>query len=235
MSIDHNVAVRVVSDGEQKDPWPSRLKPLLGYQPERVTLSTLPRPGSATFRSIFLVTAPAARDSENVVRFVRRLHRDAGIIAFSHGNAGVKARLLDRGADAVFEFDAPAKLVAAAVNALTRRLLLDWSPADDVHLSPLNSTLRLGAEVFQLRKAEFRLCQYLVLNRGRWVSARELLRHVLEVTHDRETSVIRVHMLQIRKTLGSLSACITSKRGRGYRFFPLVDGKPELISGPALS
>jgi DNA-binding response OmpR family regulator len=105
------------------------------------------------------------------------------------------------------------------IRAIARRLLGDWSlMSEGFQLNPDEGELRLGDKTFRLRRTEYRLCEYLVMNRGRWVSERELLRAVLDVRHDRETSLVRVHVRHIRKALGELSDCIISRRGHGYQF-----------------
>lgn len=78
---------------------------------------------------------------------------------------------------------------------------------------------------------EFRLCEYLILNRGRWVSEQELLREALEVRHDRITSIVRVHIAKIRNAMGEYRECLAAKKGVGYRFNDPTPQRDQRLPG----
>lgn len=166
-----------------------------------------------------LLCSDAERDAELTTE-MRRRNGAAGVVALVTGGAlGAKGRLLECGADACVDFPCEAPTVEMWIRAIARRLLGDWSlMREGFQLDPGEGELRLGAKTFRFRPTEYRVCEYLVMNRGRWVSERELLRAVLDVRHDRETSLVRVHVRHIRKALGELRECITSRRGHGYQF-----------------
>lgn len=168
-------------------------------------------------RSIFLVSCGAGPEGVETVREVRRRMRDHGIIALGPNDPAALAALLDAGADLAIPDTSP-ELVRAGVQALGRRLLNDWAPGERIHLDSENSTVRMGGTLVKLRRAEFRICEYLLSNRGRWVSRGELLQAVLGKGEACRTSVVRVHVRRIRRALAPFGPCVLSERGKGYRF-----------------
>ena len=184
-------------------------------------------------RQIFLVVCGEEDDGAKLVR-LRRTHKASGIIAMTAaGSPLVKSRLLEAGADSCVELPSEVAVLDAWINAVARRMLNDWSSdRDGVRLDPEESIVRIGARLFSFRRTEYSICEYLVQNRGRWVPERELLRSALHVRHDRETSLVRVHIRHIRKALGDLKGCIISRRGRGYQF-RLPDAGVELSAMPS--
>lgn len=216
----HNVRIQIVSDAQAGSGITEQLA-CLGFRFDQVTQQSLPS-RSATFsgRGLFVVQLSDNRDGLGIIRMVRRFFPEAGVIATTdtHEEA-LHAQLLEAGADSTIVLPCDSQLLKAKLDALTRRMLSDWSPdGDEVHLSAENCAVRIHGNVARLRPTEFKICEYLVMNRGRWVGEREILRHVLETFHDRETSLVRVHVRHIRKALGALATCIQTKRGVGYRF-----------------
>jgi two-component system KDP operon response regulator KdpE len=76
-----------------------------------------------------------------------------------------------------------------------------------------------GAEV-HLTPKEFELLRALVHNRGRLLTHRELLRNVWGETYAEDTQVLRAHMANLRKKLGSSGRLVRTEPGIGYRFDP---------------
>lgn len=76
---------------------------------------------------------------------------------------------------------------------------------------------RLGAALALLSRTERALFMVLATEPDRWINARELVSGALGTHHRSGTSLVRVHVHNIRKKLGSLSCMIESRRGRGYR------------------
>jgi DNA-binding response OmpR family regulator len=189
--------------------------PLIGFESEHAMDGSLD-----DCRWIFLTACSTPSESAALARSLRGRVHDCGVISTGlAADPRVEALLLDAGSDYHVPLPCDGSLLRACVNALMRRLLGTWSPdGAGVHLAPESCALRIGLEIFNLRRTEYRICEYLIVNRGRWVPEREVLRNVLDMRHDRETSLVRVHIRQIRKALGPMQSCILSRRGHGYQF-----------------
>jgi DNA-binding response OmpR family regulator len=173
---------------------------------------------ASRLRTIWLVPYTGPKNA-NAIRVLRRVCGEDAILAIIPRFGPSRwADALEIGADLSLPLSCPDRLLDAALNALTRRLCADWSPTEQVHLSAENATVRINGQIFPMRRTEYRIFEYLVTNRGRWISERELLQTVLEIRHDRETSLIRVHVRHIRRALREQAACLVSRRGNGYRF-----------------
>ena len=71
-----------------------------------------------------------------------------------------------------------------------------------------------------LSRTELALLTAMVRQPTRWVSAQELIETAIGTHHRRETSLVRVHVHNMRRKLGPLSVIIESRRGCGYRYVP---------------
>lgn len=97
----------------------------------------------------------------------------------------------------------------------------------------------MGGVEAMLSRTEFALFTFMAKKLGQWVGARELVEAALGTHHRPESSLVRVHVHNIRRKLGPLGQMIESRRGRGYRiresfFAPhldLVEGKPASVAG----
>jgi DNA-binding response OmpR family regulator len=157
------------------------------------------------------------------------------LLVSAQSGAEVGAALLNAGADFWLPFDAEPQLIASVVYAAKRRDATQAAPSSwrttapgerpesqqeslGFALEPTRQTIRIGSHSAQLRGAEFRICQYLLLHRERWVLDAELRSAVLHTgTHSSE-SLVRVHVHQIRRALGHYHRCLMSRRRLGYRF-----------------
>lgn len=78
------------------------------------------------------------------------------------------------------------------------------------------------------RPTQMRLYEYLRENSGRVVSQSELIECVFGGAHAEDTSLVRVHVAGLRKTLGPNGIRIQTLRGQGYRYVDssLVTARP---------
>jgi DNA-binding response OmpR family regulator len=84
-------------------------------------------------------------------------------------------------------------------------------------------TLRIGNQLVSLRGAEFRLCEYLATHKERWIPASELRQNALGMGAFCSDSLVRVHVSNLRKALGTRQDWIQSRRRVGYRFSPRAE------------
>jgi DNA-binding response OmpR family regulator len=214
----HRIKLALLSTTEPSEEWVRGVLRRV-IEPSSVSLEALEASRSnPNLCDVLLVPCPADRAVE-LVRQVRNCIGDAGLIAFSEGSPREAPVILQAGADIWLPVRSSPALVLGFLSSIVRRLMSDWSPhGGAIFLSAENHTVRIGTFVAKMRRTEFKVCEYLILNRGRWVAERELLRVVLEMRHERTTSLVRVHMRHIRKALGPYAPCVCSKRGIGYRF-----------------
>ena len=76
--------------------------------------------------------------------------------------------------------------------------------------------VEVNGEEVHLTPTEFDLLRMLANNRGRLLTHRALLTEVWGSAYEHDTQVLRVHIANLRKKIGS--AHITTDPGVGYRF-----------------
>ena len=132
-----------------------------------------------------------------------------------------RVRLLDAGADdyLIKPFD-PAELVSRC-RALVRRGSGHRSPViaiGDVEIDTARRTATRAGQPVAVTPREFRVIEYLSLNRGRVVSRDELLAHLYSDAEETWSNVLEVYVAGLRRKLGA--DIIHTRRGHGY----MVDG-----------
>jgi DNA-binding response OmpR family regulator len=145
----------------------------------------------------------------------------APILALTDGSEPALASgLLRAGASAHYAFPAETSAVKAFVIECVGRVSGFWSLSlDEVDfaLDEAGFLLKLREVEAHLTKSEFSIMAYLVSHREQWITARDVLREVLGPNHADGTSLVRVHMHNIRRKLGPLGNAIQVVRGKGYR------------------
>ncbi|HTU58498.1 MAG TPA: winged helix-turn-helix domain-containing protein [Polyangiales bacterium] len=129
--------------------------------------------------------------------------------------------LLDQGIDGYLPENCANEELLAFVRALARRGPVHGATLDsDVTLMSSARTLRLRGRDFKFGPVAFSVVRYLVQNRDRWVSQREIVERAMGSHYRQESAVARVQIHQIRKLLGEQQSCIQQdgRRGCGYRF-----------------
>jgi DNA-binding response OmpR family regulator len=76
--------------------------------------------------------------------------------------------------------------------------------------------VRVAGRTVALTARQTALLCYLAERAGRWMSARELLVRACRAEHA-ESSVVRVHICELRKRLGCGAHLLESRKGFGYR------------------
>jgi len=136
-------------------------------------------------------------------------------------DTGGACALLEHGIDGYLLESSADEELTAFVRALARRgPTASATQSGDVTLSYSARTLRLRGQEFKFGPVAFSVVRYLVENRGRWVSQREIVERAIGSHYRQESAVARVQIHQIRKLLGEQQSCIQQdgRRGCGYRF-----------------
>lgn len=155
---------------------------------------------------------------ERVLSELRMQRRDVPVLVLTARDlVADRVRLLDSGADdyLIKPFE-PAELVSRC-RALVRRATGHSSSTitiGDVELDTARRSVIRGGQAVAVTPREFRVLEYLALNRGRVVSRDELLMHVYSDSEDTWSNVVEVYVAGLRRKLGA--SIIETRRGHGY-------------------
>lgn len=155
---------------------------------------------------------------ERVLEGLRKRARDVPVLVLTARDfVGDRVRLLDSGADdyLIKPFE-PAELVSRC-RALVRRATGHSSPViaiGDVDIDTARRSVSRHGQTIAVTPREFRVIEYLALNRGRVVSRDELLTHLYSDSQDTLSNVLEVYVAGLRRKLGA--GIIETRRGHGY-------------------
>ncbi len=157
------------------------------------------------------------------IEVTRRLREwsDMPIVVLSAvGEEAEKVRALEAGADDyVTKPFGPRELVARLAAALRRAGRPNDEPAirsGDLEVDLAARVVRVAGEDVHLTPIEFDLLRTLARNRGRLLTHRALLVEVWGPEYASDTAVLRTHIANLRRKIGS--AQVRTDPGVGYRF-----------------
>jgi DNA-binding response OmpR family regulator len=152
------------------------------------------------------------------------------------GETELARALLESGAASHLAYPVQPAEFHARVTELLGRASGVWSlplPGLDFALDEAGFVARLGNVEAHLTKSEFAIFAYLAEKPGRWISADDVLRDVLGPNHAAGTSLVRVHVHNMRRKLGPMAQAISVQRGKGYRLSLESVDSEELDSDPS--
>lgn len=87
----------------------------------------------------------------------------------------------------------------------------------DLEIDPAGHSISLGGKELELSLKEFDLLHYLVLNRGKVLSRKELLKDIWDIEADIDTRTVDVHVTRIRRKIRRSACKIDTIHGVGYK------------------
>ncbi|HPA00575.1 response regulator transcription factor [Mesotoga prima] len=134
-----------------------------------------------------------------------------------------KVRGFDLGADDYLPKPFDIRELVVRIQSLLRRAQFGGTPSrvlrvGDLELDMSLKTASRGNEKIELRKKEYQILEYLMLNSGRVVPKSELEEHLWNEDDELWSDVIRSHIKNIRKKVdgGRRKKLIKTVRGMGY-------------------
>lgn len=123
--------------------------------------------------------------------------------------------------------------IVEAIRVLVRRFYgLGSADELEVVMKAGDRSVTIDGVRFQLRPRGFALLAYLLARRERRVSQLELLHDVFDTHHEPDSSLVRVHISQLRDDLGVYDWIINSEERHGYRISIRRDGTPARTRVP---
>ena len=171
-------------------------------------------------------------DGLEILSKIREENQDCKILILSaRSNYEQRIEGLDRGADdyLVKPFD------FGELNARIRNLLRRSFTKQSLKLKYENIIIDMAKrtvygennENIDIRPKEFAILEYLIINRGRVISAEELIEHIWDNDESMFSNVIKVHLSNLRKKLSQhcKEEIILNVRGVGYTINEGESGK----------
>lgn len=130
---------------------------------------------------------------------------------------------LDAGIDVIIPRYAGTEEILGQIHALVRRNGNHKNGKNvltirDISLDMKNRTFYVEGKCLHLRRKEFDLIEYLMINSGRSVSKEELLEHVWERGLDVMSNTVEVHIRCLRKKFESVMGDKVIKTNRGFGY-----------------
>jgi len=140
------------------------------------------------------------------------------LVLTARGSWHEKVQGIDSGADDYVAKPFRIEEVLARLRALLRRAAGQAAPelrCGAVVLDPREARVTCDGVPVKLTSHEFRVLSYLMHQRGRVVSQRELVEHIYAQDFDRDSNTVEVFVARLRRKLGA--SLIETVRGLGYR------------------
>lgn len=167
-------------------------------------------------------------DGKDIVKSLREWSQVPIIVLTVRSDDSEVAAALNIGADDYITKPFGAEVLLARINANLRKKAVREVGEPDIVNGPIRMDL-VRHEVFvhgervSFTPKEYDLLRYFMLNRGRMLTHKQILKEVWGAAHTEDTQYLRVYIGQVRDKLGSkdgLGKLIVSEAGIGYRMDP---------------
>jgi two-component system copper resistance phosphate regulon response regulator CusR len=159
-------------------------------------------------------------DGLSVAKELREEKIDTPIIILTaRGSLGDKLVGFETGADDYIVKPFDFNELILRINAVIRRTSVvkkDVLKCCDIELDTINKTVKKGTEHIILGSKEYGILEYLLRNKGRFISAEELLEKVWDEQVNIFTQTVRANIKTLRKKIDKNKQIIKNERGKGY-------------------
>lgn len=160
------------------------------------------------------------KDGITLAKELRKKGNDTPIIMVTaRSQIYDKLEGFDSGADDYITKPFDMKELVARVNAVIKRSSMNQEEIlkiEGMEIYPeKNSVFDNGKEI-ELTNKEIGVLEYLVRNKGKIISAEELLEHVWDSNIDMFTDTVKTHIKTLRKKIDPKKKLIKTVRGKGY-------------------
>ncbi len=173
---------------------------------------------SASYDVIILDLNLPKMDGLEVLEEIRKEDRTTNVLVLSaRSEVEDKITGLDLGANDYLAKPFSFKELHARVRALSRR---DYEVKDnaikigDITLDMTLKKVKVKDKTIALTKKEYGILEYLMVNRGKVISAEAIFEHVWDSSADMFSNAFKVHLASLRKKLPK--NFIKTRRGEGY-------------------
>ncbi|WP_041139837.1 response regulator transcription factor [Beduini massiliensis] len=161
------------------------------------------------------------KDGLDVLHFLRNNGIETPVLIISaRDHVEEKVKGLNLGADDYLVKPFHLNELHARIQTLIRRFHGRSQPViqiDDLMIDPMNRTATINGKMVKLSVKEFDILEYIAQKHPRTVSAEEIAEHIYDEL-DPQSSVLRVHMIKLRKKLREVTDrdILMTRRGIGY-------------------
>ncbi len=161
-------------------------------------------------------------DGFKILEKLRQKQKDVPVVVLTaKGEVEDRVKGLDLGADDYISKPFAFSELLARLRAVLRRHKGEASSiirVDDLEIDINTLTVKRASKEIRLSSNEYKILEYLALNKGKVVSRTELLEHIYDLDSDPDSNVIDVYINYLRKKVdrGFDKKLIHTVRGRGY-------------------
>lgn len=175
-----------------------------------------------------LLVAGTTESAERKIRDLRALGNPTQIVAIITG-PGSNSRILDAGADDSLTYPFEPEELRARIRAVMRRAKRASPNSQEIWADPATLRIRVRSAEAQVSRKQFKVFTCLAEHRDRWVHSDEIIASVSGTHHEPTSSLVRVQIHALRKSLHAERGCIRCDRNRSY-MLTLGEGPTEISS-----
>lgn len=174
-------------------------------------------------------------DGKEVVASLRQWSHIPIVVLTARSEDSEVALALNVGADDYVTKPFSAEVLLARINANLRKAMVREVGEPDIVNGPIRMDLVrhevfIDGEKVPFTPKEYNLLRYFLVNRGRMLTHKQILKEVWGAAHVEDTQYLRVYIGQVRDNLEikpGLGKIIISEAGIGYRMDQLEEMKKE--------